>query len=121
MLAARMAELAILDHDTVLAAVSPEAAIPHVREAFVRRRRGEWTMPSKVYLDSPPHGDFRAMPARGGELAMLKWISSFPGNPAQHGLPAVMGVVCVSDAATSEPLALLDARSVTALRTGAVA
>ena len=32
-----------------------------------------------------------------------------------------MGVVVVSDAQTSEPLALLDARSVTALRTGAVA
>ena len=38
-------------------------------------------MPPKVYLDSPPHGDFRAMPARGGDLAILKWISSFPGNP----------------------------------------
>ena len=68
----------------------------------------------------PRHGDFRAMPARGDGLAMLKWISSFPGNPA-HGLPAVMGVVVLSDAKTSEPLALLDARSVTALRTGAVA
>jgi len=105
----------------VLAAVTPEAAIAHVREAFDRHHRGEWTMPAKVYLESPPHGDFRAMPALGGGLAMLKWISSFPGNPAQHELPAVMGVVCVSDAQTSEPRALLDARSVTALRTGAVA
>jgi alanine dehydrogenase len=33
----------------------------------------------------------------------------------------VMGVIVLSDAETSEPLALLDARSVTALRTGAVA
>ena len=38
-------------------------------------------MPPKVYLDSPPFGDFRAMPALGGGFAMLKWISSFPGNP----------------------------------------
>ena len=77
-------------------------------------------MPPKVYLESPGHGDFRAMPARGDGLAMLKWISSFPGNPA-HGLPTVMGVVVLSDATTSAPVALLDARSVTALRTGAVA
>ena len=77
-------------------------------------------MPPKVYLDSPGHGDFRAMPARGDGLAMLKWISSFPGNP-EHGLPTVMGVVILSDATTSAPVALLDARSVTALRTGAVA
>ena len=78
-------------------------------------------MPAKVYLEAPPHGDFRAMPALGGGFAMLKWISSFPGNPAAHGLPTVMGVVCLSDAATSEPRMLLDARAVTALRTGAVA
>ena len=115
-----MPDVAVLDHDAVLAAVTPEAAIDAVRDGFGRHRRGEWVMPSKTYLHSPPHGDFRAMPARGGDLAMLKWISSFPGNPAQ-GLPTVMGVVCVSDARTSELLALLDAGAVTALRTGAVA
>jgi ornithine cyclodeaminase/alanine dehydrogenase-like protein (mu-crystallin family) len=115
-----MADVAVFDHDAVLAAVSPVDAIERVREAFVRHRRGEWVMPAKVYLDSPGHGDFRAMPARGGDLAMLKWISSFPGNP-ERGLPTVIGVLCVSDAATSEPLMLLDAGAVTALRTGAVA
>ena len=77
-------------------------------------------MPSKVYLDSPGFGDFRAMPARGDGLALLKWVTSFPGNPAR-GLPTVTGIVCLSDAETGEPLMLLDARSVTALRTGASA
>jgi alanine dehydrogenase len=116
-----VSEVAVLDHDAVLAAVSPAAAIEHVRAAFVAHHAGDWSMPAKVYLPSPPHGDFRAMPALGGGFAMLKWISSFPGNPAAHGLPTVMGVVCLSDAATSAPLLLLDARAVTALRTGAAA
>ena len=58
-----------------------------MRDAFLRHRRGEWVMPAKVYLDSPPYGDFRAMPARGGGCAMLKWISSFPGNPARTACP----------------------------------
>ncbi len=111
----------VLGHDAVLTAVSPAQAIAHVRAAFAAHHAGAWTMPSKVYLDAPPHGDFRAMPALGGGFAMLKWISSFPGNPAAHGLPTVMGVVCLSDAETSAPLMLLDARAVTALRTGAVA
>jgi len=111
----------VLDHDAVLAAVTPADAIEHVRRAFAAHHAGEWTMPSKIYLESPPHGDFRAMPARGSGFAMLKWISSFPGNPVAHGLPTVMGVVCLSDAATSAPRMLLDARAVTALRTGAVA
>jgi len=113
-------DLLVLDSDAVFAAVAPSAAIDAVREAFLRHRRGEWVMPSKVYLQSPPFGDFRAMPARGGKYAILKWISSFPGNPGR-GLPTVMGLVCVSDAETSQPLALLDAGAVTALRTGAAA
>lgn len=117
-----MPDLPVLGHDAVLAAISPRQAIEATREAFLRHHRGEWTMPSKLYLEVPGHGDFRAMPALGGDLAMLKWISSFPGNPARpEPLPTVMGVICLSDAATSEPLALIDARSVTALRTGAVA
>jgi ornithine cyclodeaminase/alanine dehydrogenase-like protein (mu-crystallin family) len=115
-----MPDVPVLDHDTVFAAVSPSEAIARTREAFIRHRAGEWVMPPKVYLESPPHGDFRAMPALGDGVAILKWISSFPGNPGR-GLPTVIGVLLVSDAETSEPLAIVDARSVTALRTGAVA
>ena len=115
-----MATIAVLDHDAVLRAVSAAEAIARVREGLLRHHAGAWVMPPKVYLDSPPYGDFRAMPARGDGLALLKWITSFPGNPA-HGRPTVTGVVCLSDATSGEPLMLLDARSVTALRTGAVA
>jgi ornithine cyclodeaminase/alanine dehydrogenase-like protein (mu-crystallin family) len=113
-------DLAVLDHATVLAAVSPEAAIEATRAGFLRHHRGEWTMPSKIYVQSPPYGDFRAMPALGGGFALLKWITSFPANLAK-GMPTVNGVVCLSDARTGLPLALLDAPAVTALRTGAVA
>jgi ornithine cyclodeaminase/alanine dehydrogenase-like protein (mu-crystallin family) len=115
-----MPELAILDHDTVLAAVSPAGAITATREAFLEHHRGAWTMPPKVYVENYPAGDFRAMPAMGGGFAMVKWITSFPGNPAK-GLPTVSGVLVLSDADTGVPLAILDARAVTALRTGAVA
>jgi alanine dehydrogenase len=110
----------VLDHDAVLAAVSTREAIDRVRDGFVSFARGEWQMPAKLYLPSPPYGDFRAMPVRGEGLAMLKWITSFPGNP-RRGLPTVTGMVIVSDAGTGEPVALLDARAVTALRTGAAA
>lgn len=115
-----MGKLPVLGHDVVLKAVSAADAVARVREAFLRHQSGEWVMPPKVNLDSPPFGDFRAMPARGDGLALLKWVTSFPGNPAR-GLPTVTGVVCLSDAGNGEPLMLLDARAVTALRTGAVA
>ena len=115
-----MSTIPVLDHDAVLAAVSTREAIDRVRDGFVSFARGEWQMPAKLYLPSPPYGDFRAMPVRGEGLAMLKWITSFPGNP-RRGLPTVTGMVIVSDAGTGEPVALLDARAVTALRTGAAA
>jgi ornithine cyclodeaminase/alanine dehydrogenase-like protein (mu-crystallin family) len=104
----------------VEAAVSPERALAAVRDAFVAYARGEWTMPPKVYVPAYPAGDFRAMPALGAGYALLKWVTSFPGNPAR-GLPTVSGLVLLSDAATGMPRAVLDAGAVTALRTGAAA
>jgi len=115
-----MSKIPVLDHAGVLAAVSTTEAIERVRDAFVSFARGEWQMPPKVYLPCPPNGDFRAMPVRGEGVAMLKWITSFPVNP-RRGLPTVTGIVLVSDAGSGEPLAMLDARAVTALRTGAAA
>ena len=101
-------------------AVPPERAVDAVRDAFVAYARGEWTMPPKVYVHAYPAGDFRAMPALGSGHALLKWVTSFPGNPAK-GLPTVMGVVLVSSAEDGRLLALLDAGAVTAVRTGAAA
>jgi alanine dehydrogenase len=101
-------------------AVSPERALEAVREAFVAYARGEWTMPPKVYVPAYPAGDFRAMPALGAGHALLKWVTSFPGNPAR-GLPTVTGLVLLSDASDGSLRAVLDAAAVTALRTGAAA
>jgi ornithine cyclodeaminase/alanine dehydrogenase-like protein (mu-crystallin family) len=104
----------------VEAAVSPARAVEAVRDAFVAYARGEWTMPPKVYVPAYPAGDFRAMPALGAGHALLKWVTSFPGNPAR-GLPTVTGLVLLSDASDGSLLAALDAGAVTALRTGAAA
>ena len=77
-------------------------------------------MPAKTYVDAPPNGDFWAMPARGDGLAILKWVTSFPGNPAR-GLPVVTGALLLSSAETGELLAIIDCAAVTSLRTGAAA
>ena len=110
----------VIGFDEVLRAISPERATECVRDAFVKHHNGEWQMPAKVYLTNEPHGDFRAMPAAGNGIAILKWVTSFPPNRAK-GLPVVEGVILVSDATTGEWLALVDGTAVTALRTGAAA
>ena len=104
----------------VEAAVPPERAYAAVRDAFMAHARGEWAMQPKLYVTNYPAGDFRAMPALGGGHALLKWVTSFPGNPAR-GLPTVSGLVVLSDAETGLVEAVLDAGSLTALRTGAAA
>ena len=101
-------------------AVPPERAYAAVRDAFAAYARGEWTMIPKLYVGAYPAGDFRAMPALGGGHALLKWVTSFPGNPAK-GLPTVTGLVVLNDAETGMLEAVLDAGAVTALRTGAAA
>jgi alanine dehydrogenase len=99
-------------------AVSPHEAYDAVRRAFEAHARKAWSMPAKVYVANYPAGDFRAMPAIGAGHALLKWVTSFPGNPAR-GLPTVTGLVLLSDAEDGRLLAVLDAAAVTALRTAA--
>jgi ornithine cyclodeaminase/alanine dehydrogenase-like protein (mu-crystallin family) len=115
-----MGAVAVFGAGDVERAVSPHEAYDAVREAFVAHARGEWSMQPKLYVTNYPAGDFRAMPALGGGHALLKWVTSFPGNPAR-GLPTVAGLVLLSDAETGQLLAVLDAAAVTALRTAAAA
>ena len=70
-------------------------------------------MPAKVYLESPPFGDFRAMPARGGGFALLKWADLVPGQPRAGAADSDRRDSSLSNAENGEPLMLLDARSVT--------
>ena len=101
-------------------AVSPHEAYDAVKAAFIAHAKGTWTMQPKVYVSGSEHGDFRAMPALGDGHAVLKWVTSFPGNPPK-GLPTVSGLVLLSDTETGALLALMDAAAVTALRTAAAA
>ena len=101
-------------------AVPPERALEAVRDGFVAYAQGDWTMPPKVYVPAYPAGDFRAMPVLGAGHAALKWVTSFPGNP-ERGLPTVTGLVLLSDASNGSLVAVFDAATVTALRTGAAA
>jgi ornithine cyclodeaminase/alanine dehydrogenase-like protein (mu-crystallin family) len=110
----------VFSAQAVEAAVPPEQAVEAVRDAFVAYARGEWSMPSKVYVPAYPAGDFRAMPVLGAGYAALKWVTSFPGNPVR-GLPTVTGLVLLSDASDGSLVAVFEAGAVTALRTGAAA
>ncbi len=66
------------------------------------------------------NGDLLLMPGvrQGGAGTTVKIVTVSPGNAA-HGLPTIHAVVVWLDAATGEPLAVLDGAMLTAMRTGA--
>lgn len=111
----------LLGRKDVTKLINIKQAIGAVEEAFGEYGRGRAQMPAKIYLDLPKFkGDFRAMPAYVDKfkLATLKWVNAHPQNPA-HGLPAVMGVIIVSDPKTGFPLCIMDGTLATSIRTGA--
>ena len=117
-----------------LSAADVVAAMPPLPE---RLRLAERTMvalvedaelPAKIGVHPRPDGSFaHAMPAllRGedpdgrGDLLGIKWIAGFPENRAQD-LPAIHGLVVMTDARTGIPVAILDAGPITAERTAAI-
>jgi ornithine cyclodeaminase/alanine dehydrogenase len=111
-----------LTRSEVEALATMELAVAAVEAAFEAFGRGEASMPPKVYLPIDDHdGDFRAMPARLGSSAGIKWVNVHKYNRERHGMPTVMGVYVLSDPANAFPLAVMDGTSLTALRTGAAA
>jgi ornithine cyclodeaminase/alanine dehydrogenase len=112
----------IFTHEDVRALLDTERAVAAVEQAFRAHGEARALMPPKLYLDlEDVPGDFRAMPARAGDDAGLKWVNAHPHNPARHGIPSVLGVYILSDPQTALPLAVMDATVLTALRTGAAA
>jgi len=112
----------VLTRSEVERVATMELAVGAVESAFAAFGRGEASMPPKVYLPIEDHdGDFRAMPARLGASAGIKWVNVHRHNRERHGLPTVMGVYVLSDPRNAFPLAVMDGTSLTALRTGAAA
>ncbi|PZN07170.1 ornithine cyclodeaminase family protein [Thermaerobacter composti] len=96
-------------------------AIDAMAEAFEAVHAGRVAMPLRLGLEAPAAGGTTLfMPAHDPGLGYtaLKVVSVYPGNPAR-GLPAIAGLVILLDAGTGRPLAVMDGRALTALRTGA--
>ena len=93
-----------------------------VRHAFIAIARGEAVMPSKLYLPLPGGSDFRAMPAfvKRPPACGIKWVNVHPHN-RRRGLPSVMALIIMNDPLTGVPLAIMDGRVMTTLRTAAAA
>ncbi|MCW4014318.1 MAG: ornithine cyclodeaminase family protein [Candidatus Bathyarchaeota archaeon] len=77
--------------------------------------------PPKPGIHSKPDAFIHAMPAYYQKLGIggLKWVSGYPTN-RKLGLPQIAGLMLVNDMETGMPLAVMDCRWITAVRTAAV-
>lgn len=95
-------------------------AVELVRAAFIAYSQGEIICPQRLPLPLQPVGAvLLSMPAFDGrDYAGVKLVAVQPEN-ASRGLPVVRASYQLFDAVTGEPLALLGATQLTAIRTGA--
>jgi len=108
-----------IDEQMVFKILTPRIANHLVAKGFRNNIPSKVQLPPKVYL-TVPKGDYRAMPVfrLGGSVAGIKWVSVFPGN-AERGLPIVNGTMLLSDAESGVLNMVMEANTLTALRTGA--
>jgi ornithine cyclodeaminase len=111
----------VLSAADVRRALPMRPAIDSQREAFITLATGQAEVPQRTPVSVPEEkATVLFMPARSASHVGAKIVSVFPNNPA-NDLPLVQGVLLLVDAGTGEPLALMDATYLTALRTGAAA
>ncbi|MCD1294309.1 alanine dehydrogenase [Methanocella sp. CWC-04] len=110
----------LLSMEDVKRTITMDDVLPAVEEVFKEYALGKTYMPSKIYLDIPGYGDFRAMPSYVPSIntAGLKWVNVHPENP-RKGIPTVMGTIMLSKPETGEILSIMDGTYVTDMRTGA--
>lgn len=111
----------VLDSETVLATLNMPACIDLMAATQAAISRGEIELPLRSMLQvTDGAGYFGVMPGEIGsaEVFGAKLVTLFPANP-DRGIPAVQGHILLFDRADGTPLALVEASSVTALRTAA--
>src|SRR6202158_3030209 len=119
----RLMKILILTHTEIEELLPMRECIGVMEEALGALARGEMHQPLRMVVHPPDAGGVIAlMPAyRSGADSVfgLKAICVFPGN-AQKGKDAHQGGVLLFSGETGEPLALMNASAITAIRTAAV-
>jgi alanine dehydrogenase len=95
-----------------------EECIIAVETAFKLHAEGK-SMPPKVLGMHTDKGGFHIKAGVSGTYFVAKTNANFPGNPKQHGLPAIQGIIVVCDGSNGRLLALMDSIEITIIRTGA--
>jgi thiomorpholine-carboxylate dehydrogenase len=113
----------IPEHE-VRAVLTYQALIPAIRQALIDYSAGLVEQPARTILragnaEGHRNGWFAVMPVIAGDVMGVKTVTFYPGN-ADAGLHTHMAVIELLSRATGEPLAVMDGRLITEMRTAAV-
>lgn len=94
--------------------------IPAMEKALIDFSAGKVKQPVRAVITvDPPGGFFGMMPALTPEGLGLKIVTFYPKN-VERGLPTHMATIALVDPETGTPLAVMDGRLITEMRTAAV-
>jgi ornithine cyclodeaminase/alanine dehydrogenase-like protein (mu-crystallin family) len=117
-----------IPEEKIRAVLTYEALIPAIRQALIDYSAGRVDQPPRSVLrvkdqSSSPIGWFAVMPVIAGEFMAVKTVTFYPGNSALTGAearPTHMATIELLSRQTGEPLAVMDGRLITEMRTAAV-
>jgi alanine dehydrogenase len=113
-----MAEVLVLSEEEVASLLDVEELLDALADAFRDLSAGRASVPPRVAANAEK-GILAAMPVHLPGVALgSKLVSVFPDNHA-GGLPSHQGVIVLFGERDGTPLAVMDGRHVTAVRTGA--
>src|SRR6266705_1122808 len=109
-------DIVVLDEPAVQQRLHYQDLIPAIAEALAALSSGKVVQPVRAVLPvAPHHGFFAVMPAYAGALG-AKLVTFYPQNVGIHTHHAV---IVLFKAETGEPLAMMDGRLITEMRTAA--
>lgn len=106
--------LPYLDADFLRTVLTYSAAVEALRAAY----QGTFHVPPRLQT-SVGEGRMWLMPAHADGALGMKLVTQFDSN-ASRGLDRIQGIYIYLDAGTGQPLALLDGRAITEIRTAAI-
>jgi ornithine cyclodeaminase/alanine dehydrogenase-like protein (mu-crystallin family) len=111
-------EMLFLNESDMKKSVTYQQVMDKVEDGYRIFAGGKFYMPHRPVIE---HGKntLLYMPCFMGKYFGTKCLTLFPDNPSK-GLPFIDGLMILNDGETGKTLAILDARFLTALRTGAV-
>ena len=113
-------ELLFLSEEQVRAVLSYDDLIPAMRQALMDLSAGRVVQPLRTVMRVVEHGGwFAVMPAVFGGVMGAKLVTFYPGN-IELKKHTHMAMIQLFRADTGEPLAVMDGRLITEMRTAAV-